>query len=323
MSTWKRWAIGAVGLACAALLAMAPLASAGAARTLVTFDGAAGEFPEGVAAARIGDVYAGLSSLGRVVKIAANGEAEDFVQLDLGEGDFGLTGLAIDGNGLLYAAVNSSDPALHGVLSFGLADGKSTHLRGSEAIAMPNAIAFGDDGVMYVTNSISGSVWRSEWVGFEGWMPFEPWITDPLLAGTGELPFPFPVGANGIVVDDGVVYVGVTEQSHIVGIPVGREGEAGEAFVHLAPAGVSIDGITITADGDFIVADPPANTVWRIGKDGVPVVAADASDGISGPTSVFVDASLDGQPVYVANMAQAVIGELAPHPPSIVAITLD
>ena len=55
----------------------------------------------------------------------------------------------------------------------------------------------------------------------------------------------------------------------------------------------------------------------------VPVVAADASDGISGPTSVYLDASLDDQPVYVANMAQAVVGELAQHPPSIMAIDLD
>ena len=124
---------------------------------------------------------------------------------------------------------------------------------------MPNAIAFGDDGVMYISDSVSGSIWRAEWIGFEGWQPAEAWVTDPLLAGTGESPFPFPVGANGVAIDDGVVYVGVTEQSHIVGIPIGPEGEAGEPFVHLSPPGVAIDGIAITDDGDFIVADPPAD----------------------------------------------------------------
>ena len=51
------------------------------------------------------------------------------------------------------------------------------------------------------------------------------------LQGTGELPFPFPVGANGIAVHDRVVYVGVTEQGHIVGIPIEADGSAGEPFV--------------------------------------------------------------------------------------------
>ncbi len=323
MSTRKRCASGSVALACAALLALSQLAGAAEARTLVTFDPAAGEFPEGVAAARIGDVYAGLSSLGRVVRISTNGEAADLADVELGEGDFGLTGLAIDDAGTVYAAVNSADPGLHGVLGFERADGEAFHVPGTEAIAMPNAIAFGDDGVMYVTDSVSGSVWRSEWVGFAGWQPAEAWLVDPLLAGTGELPFPFPVGANGVAVDDGVVYVGVTEQGHIVGIPIGPEGEAGEPFVHLSPAGVAIDGIAITDDGDFIIADPPANTIWRIGDDGVPTVLADAGDGISGPTSVFLGVESGAPTVYVANMAQAVIGELAPHPPSIVAVTLD
>ncbi len=323
MSTRKRCAGGGMSLACAALLTVSQVAVAGEARTVVTFDPAAGEFPEGVAAARIGDVYAGLSALGRVVRVAADGQADDFTHLVLGEGDFGLTGLAIDGGGTLYAAVNSADPALHGVVGFGSADGEPFHLPGSEAITMPNAIAFGDDGAMYISDSVGGSIWRAEWVGFEGWQPAEAWVTDPLLAGTGELPFPFPVGANGVAVDDGVVYVGVTEQSHIVGIPIGPEGEAGEPFVHLSPPGVAIDGIAITDDGDFIVADPPANTIWRIGGDGVPVALADAEDGISGPTSVYVETASGEPTVYVANMAQAVIGELAPHPPSIVAVTLD
>jgi hypothetical protein len=115
----------------------------------------------------------------------------------------------------------------------------------------------------------------------------------------------------------------VTEQRHIVGIPIESDGSPGEPFVHLELPGVSIDGIGITDDGDFIVADPPANTIWLIGDDGVPTVLADADDGISGPTSVYVDGALDAQPVYVANMAQAVIGDLAPHGPSIMAIDMD
>jgi sugar lactone lactonase YvrE len=312
-------------------LCLAGVASAGDVRTVVELDPAAGEFAEGVAAARHGEVYAGVSGQGRVIEVATDGSVSDVLQLELTEGDFGLTGLAIDpGSGWLYAAVNSSDPALHGVVSFSLHPGEDPvveelyHVDGTETMAMPNAIAFADVGdVMYITDSASGQVWRSEWEGWVGWHMAELWLADPLLEGTGALPFPFPVGANGIAVDDGVVYVGVTEKSHVVGIPVEPDGSAGVPFVHLELSGISIDGIGITDDGDFVVADPPANTIWIIGEDGVPAVLADADDGISGPTSVHVDGSRDGQPVYVANMAQAVVGELARHGPSLMAIEMD
>lgn len=324
--------IGAVAVA--VMLSLPSVVAARDVSTLAELDALTGEFAEGVAAARHGEVYAGLSGLGRLIEIAEDGSVAEVTQLQLAEGDFGLTGLALDpGSGSLYAAVNSSDPALHGVMAVsrrtdeGSVTGEWYRLDGTEAMVMPNAIAFGNDDidgdVMYITDSATGEVWRSEWRGFEGWLPAERWVADPLLQGTGDLPFPFPVGANGVAVHDRVVYVGVTEQHHIVGIPIEQDGSAGEPFVHLELPGVAIDGIAITDDGDFVVADPPANTVWLIGEDGVPTVLADADDGISGPTSVYVDAGLDRQPVYVANMAQAVIGELAPHGPSIMAITVD
>ncbi|MEA2026358.1 MAG: hypothetical protein U9O18_06675 [Chloroflexota bacterium] len=322
----RRWTTG-VAMVCAAVLASAAVATAGDVRTVVTFDGEVGEFPEGVAVTRQGVVYTGLSHQGRLMQIESPGEANDLATVPLEEGDFGLAGLAASDHRGIYSTVISANPELNGVLGFDHVNGDWFHLEGTEAMAMPNAIAFGnddiDDEVMYVTDSASGAVWRTEWVGFRGWLPAELWVTDPLLEGTGELPFPFPIGANGVAVDDRVVYVGVTERSHIVGIPVEADGTAGEPFVHLELPGIAIDGIAITDDGDFLVADPPANTVWFIGDDSVPIVVADAADGISGPTSVFVDAGLDRQPVYVANMAQAVVGELAPHGPSIMSIALD
>jgi len=328
----RRWMTG-TAVALAAVLALAGAVTAGEVHTVVTFNPAAGEFPEGVAAARDGEVYTGLAGTGRVVQVPVEGEARDLLALELAEGDFGLTGMAISPFGSVFSAVNSSRPELHGVVSISVATedgaeaGEWLHVEGTEAMVMPNAIAFGNDDtndhVMYITDSVGGAVWRSEWIGFRGWIPAELWLADPLLEGTGELPFPFPIGANGVAVDDRVVYVGVTEKGHIVGIPVEADGSAGEPFVHMELPGIAIDGIAITDDGDFIIADPPANTIWLVGDDGVPVAVATADDGISGPTSVFVDAGLDHQPVYVANMAQAVIGDLAPHPPSIIAITLD
>jgi sugar lactone lactonase YvrE len=324
MDRWMSTSMQSVAVACAAVLALAGAAAAdGHVRTVVEFDAEQGEFPEGVAVTRLGDVYTGLTQQGRLMKIpSGEGAAEEFAVVELSEGDFGLVGQAVEEGGWVYSAVVSADPEVHGVFSFDPANGEALHVEGTEVIGMPNAIVFEDD-VMYVSDTITGAVWRSQWVGFQGWTPAELWVADPLLEGTGELPFPFPIGANGIVVDDGVVYVGVTEQSHIVGIPVGADGAAGEPFVHLDLPGVAVDGIAITDDGDFLIADPPANTIWRVGDDGQPEAIADADDGISGPTSVFYEKNLDRQPVYVANAAQSVLGELAPHGPSIMAITLD
>lgn len=325
----RRWTRG-LALASVATLCLAGVASGGNARTVIEFDPAAGEFPEGVAAALHGEVFTGLSGTGRIVEIGTNGEARDLARLSLAEGDFGPGGMGMSGMGLLASTVISADPVLRGVIiidrgdAAGSPSGGVWHIDGTEGMSMPNAVAFGtDENVLYVTDSAEGTVWRSEWRGFQGWLPAEVWVADPLLEGTGELPFPFPVGANGIATDEGVVYVGVTEQGHIVSIPVEPDGSAGEPSVHLELPGIAIDGIAITGDGDFVIADPPANTIWLVGDDGVPVVLADASDGISGPTSVFLETSLGGQPVYVANMAQAVIGDLASHPPSIIAIDLD
>ena len=85
--------------------------------------------------------------------------------------------------------------------------------------------------------------------------------------------------------------MGVTEQRHIVGIPIEADGSAGEPFVHLELPGVAIDGIGITDDGDFVVADPPANTIWLIGDDG-PVSAGVFQPDADGGALVLLDGAV-------------------------------
>ena len=318
-----------LGLAVAGSLCLSGGVVAGEARTLVEFDPALGEFPEGVTATDEGTVYAGLSGTGRIVEIGRDGGVAELVTIDLDADDFGPAGMALAEFGTLLSTVIGADPSQHGVILVdrGVEDpetrGMWWHVEGTEGLAMPNAIALDPDHDLYLTDSAAGSVWRSEWRAFMGWAAAEPWVSDASLQGTGALPFPFPVGANGIAIGDDTVYVGVTEQSHIVGIPIESDGMAGEPFVHLDLDGVAIDGIAITDDGEFVIADPPANTIWIVGEDGVPTVLAGETEGISGPTSVAIGSGPDGETVYVANMAQAVVGDLAKHPPSIVAIELD
>ena len=60
------------------------------------------------------------------------------------------------------------------------------------------------DGTMNVTDSIAGAVWRVPPDGTAA-----PWVQHALLEGDKHIGYPFPVGANGIALDEasGTVYV--------------------------------------------------------------------------------------------------------------------
>ena len=325
----------AVGMAATLALAGA-VAGDDRARALIPFDLEAGEVAEGVAVDLEGNVFTGISSQGRFLKLArGSDEAESFFELEgLQEGDFGLTGMALNGDRDqymhgLYAAVVSSNPALNGVHwldPFGRSPGNEWwHIEGTEQMAMANAIAFDESADhMYVSDSATGQIWRLELFGWVGYAEPEVWIADPLLEGTGALPYPFPIGANGIDVDlvGNTVYVANTERSTIVGIPITHEGAAGEPFVHAELPGVAADGIAFDRAGNLYIADPPAHTLWKLTPNGELVAVADVDDGLSGPSSVALYEDEDRLVAYVSNQA---IGdpETIKHGPSIIAIELE
>lgn len=311
----------------AGLLALAgPVGADGHARVVVAFDIDAGEVAEGVAVNGDGDVYTGLSALGRMLVVpGGDGDAEELLVLDgLAEGDFGFTGHATNVYGWLYAAVVSANPELNGVLSIDPDTGSWEHVPGTEAMAMANGIGVDFDRGLFVSDTVTGAVWRvgSSWDSV-GEYEVGQWVASPLLEGTGDLPFPFPVGANGVAVRDDTVYVANTEQSIIVAIPILDDGSAGEPYVHLELPGVAADGIAFDAAGNLYVADPSAHTLWEVTPDGAITAVADVDDGLSGPSSVALwEDSESGELVaYVSNQA---IGppDTIKHGPSIIAVNL-
>jgi sugar lactone lactonase YvrE len=328
----------AIAVACVAILASAGVVGADDhARVVIPFDPEQGEVAEGVAVDAAGNVFTGISGQARYLRLLeGNDEAESFrVIPGLEDGDFGLTGLAFNGAPStymygLYSAVVSANPELNGVLyvdPMGRNDPDSAwwHIDGTEAMSMPNAIAFDGSGEhMYVTDSAAGAVWHLQRYGFVGYAEPELWISHPLLEGTGDLPFPFPVGANGIAVRDRTVYVANTERSTVVAIPILSGGAAGEPFVYAELPGVAADGIAFDADGNLYVADPSAHTLWEYAPDGTLTVVADVDDGLSGPSSVALwEDSESGELVaYVSNQA---IGppDTIKHGPSILAVNLE
>ena len=287
------------------LLLVVPVLGAGHVETIATFDIAAGQLTEGVTVDGDGNIFVSASPLGQVHKITGGmGSPELFGEVSgLQEGDFGLLGVTANDAGDIYGAVVSSNPEANGVWKFAADSGEAEHIAGTEAIALANAIAFGDNGEIYVTDSIMGAVWVVTEDGTT-----EIWSQDPLLAGNESVGFGIPLGANGIDIRDGVVYVGVLEVASIVAIPILEDGSAGEASVWAQlPGGNHVDGIILDDDGNVIVAAVSSNLVLRVSADGSMEALATVSDGLDAPASVAYHVDADGNAsIYVANFSVAV-----------------
>ena len=149
----------------------------------------------------------------------------------------GVTGLAFDTRGDLYAALASFNPRTHGVWRI-RPDGAPERLAGSKRMLFPNALAFDPRGNLYVTDSVDGAVWRFPREG-RGRL----WVRDPLLA-------PDPgIGANGIAfVPPNNLYVANTDRALIARIRIRPDGSAREP--ELVAAGIEL----LTIDG--LAADP-------------------------------------------------------------------
>jgi sugar lactone lactonase YvrE len=282
--------------------------------TIVTFNGQAREFSEGVAVDAEGNVFASLSGAhGRVVRIAPDSEtAEEFGKVEgMLPDDFpGLLGLAVDEDGNVYGTVVSKNPAANGVWRFDADSGDASRLPGTEKIPFANAVIVDGD-TIYITDTTGadgkGAVWR---VPEDG--PAAIWAQDDALAGNGSAGFGFPIGPNGIDVYDGTVYVGLTETAKIAAIPISDDGSAGDVsiFADLSKAGpggvpASVDGIDIDDDGNVYVASPIIHVVLKVSSDGKDVsTVADAADNLDGPASV----AIGDFELYIANFSGA-LGE--------------
>lgn len=273
--------------------------------TVTTFDITAAELPEGVTVDSNGNVYMSLSPLGQILKIAVETDSPElFGQVPgLQEGDIGLLGIAANSDGDIYGAVVSTNPEANGIWRFDADTGAADKLAGTESIMFPNAVAFGDNGDVYATDSIMGAVW----VIRDG-ESAEVWLNDDLITGNNSLGFGVPLGANGIDVQDRTVYVGVLELASIMAIPIMEDGSAGEASVWAQlPAGNHVDGIILDNNGNVIVAAPTSNLVLQVSPDGSVEALATVSDSLDAPASVayYLDANGNAS-VYVTNFSVAV-----------------
>ena len=270
--------------------------------TVVLYDPAIGELPEGIAVDKVGNLFVTLAPLGQIRKIAPDGSESVFATLDpfITFPALGAIGLAVDAPGNVYACLMSGNPETHGVWRISRDGYTQNRLPGTEQILFPNALAFDKVGNLYVTDLIMGAVWRIPPHGMA-----EVWVQDALLLGDGSLGLGLPLGANGIVYRHGEVLVANTEGARIVRIPVLSDGTAGALEVVVEDWILyTIDGIALDVHGD-IYAVTSSGMLLRISFDGGSIeVLATAADGLDEPASLaFGTGKGNRKSIYFTNFA--------------------
>ncbi len=287
----------------AALILPSGVAAADHVGTFVDFDPAAGEFPEGVAVDKTGDLYVSLTFRDEIRRIDPNGTQT--VAADFPSGS-GPAGLAVDPTGVVYAAAaainletGQTDPALRGVYRV-QRDGTSERLPGTEEMVFANDVTLDKRGAVYATDTIDGSVWRIPNGG-----PAELWLRHPMLEGTGAMGFGFPIGANGIAFRHNHIIVGNTERGLLVEIPVRPDGSAGEPTVIAESAELfGADGIALDVHGNLYVVSAAHNTVVRVRGDGTIETLATDDHGLNQPSTLAFGAGRsDNRTLFVANFS--------------------
>ncbi len=275
---------------------------------LVNFDAGAGELPESVAVDQRGTIYVSLAPLGHVRAVSPDGGQRVVVRLPVG-GGFGALGLAVGPRHELYVAVSTFNPATNGVYRVAL-DGAFARLPGTEAIGLPNGLAFDPRGNLYVTDSVAGAIWR-----VPRGSSAQLWLQHPLLEGDNSAPPPVPLGANGIAARYESLLVTNTEKGTVVRVPVGFGGRPGPPSVLAqAPELVGADGLALDIRGRMYVAVNGQSTLVRVSPDSATVATlATAAAGLDSPSAVaFGRGPMDRRTLYVVNFA---IGPVFGFPP--------
>jgi len=296
--------------------------------------------PEGVAVDNVGNVYVsvGIGGQTEVWKFDPNGDGEVLAYLP----GPAPAGLAVDANGKhVYAAQQ-----FVGVFKIDM-NGNSALVPGTDAIALPNSLAFDKKGNLYITETFSfdetDGLDYYEFCDFTGVTDGPPfngyfgrggiWIVPKggeaqlllrhdLLTGVCENnPIPYPIGANGLAYRNGSLFVANTEKAILLELPVLKGGGLGEISVLADLSDIVIDGFTfgppmidgiaLDVHGSIYAAIVTGNAIVRVSHDGgsAEVLATDV-DQLTFPASLaFGTGKGERSSVFVTNLA------IDPYPP--------
>ncbi|WP_225824100.1 SMP-30/gluconolactonase/LRE family protein [Streptomyces naphthomycinicus] len=288
--------------AAAAVLAVtvtgpATAAPTGDARFVAHLDMAAGQRPENIVLEPSGAADVTFAFSRQVARVTPDGGVH--VLATLPEPPAGATTPAL-ASPFLGGIVRTHDGTLYFLYATGSADqtglwrlrpgGTPQRIAALPADGLPNGLALDEGtGHFYIADSVLGTVWR---VPATGGAPTR-WATAPELAREGFL------GANGIKIHRGAVWVTNLDKGTVLRIPIGSRGTAGAVRVR-ATGLVNIDDFAFTGHGDTLLAAINAdNEISVVRPDGSHTVVLTGADGLQNPTSLAVR----GSTAYVASAA--------------------
>lgn len=266
---------GALWAGCGASPAPAVKRAALPPELMAHFDANQAQLPEGLA---VHDqrAYVGFAPSGAIAAVdLKSGEVQSFAKLPSPVPNKGfMTGLAFRGS-TLFAALVSFAPEVQAGIYRVPAAGGAAHLFAHHAnMLFPNGIAPAKTGALYVTDSAAGSVFR---VSTDG-TTTEEWLHHELLrggkdaCGAGQgVGVPFDIGANGIALEAGALYVTNSDKATLVRVPIEADGRAGTPTLVAGPDCAQLsgaDGVIIDRDGNFLVAANHLNALVRIDRKG-------------------------------------------------------
>jgi hypothetical protein len=286
-------------------------APAGAASRLVSdprivarFDFSRGQTPENVALEPDGSADITLAVAAQVAQVSRSGEVRVLAQLPhpargaacpvLGP-LLGATALAVgiarDHGGNLYVALCTGSPDLQGIWRISRS-GSMARVAALPADGIPNGLALDERrGVIYVADSLLGTIWRmSVATG-----AVSVWASGAQLAPDGGL------GANGLKLHGGAIWVSNTQLGTLLRIPVTHDGSAGP--IQTEATGLSgIDDFAFTGRGNrapILAAINRTSRVVLIQRDGSQQTVLTAADGLSNPSAI----AICDRTAYVLNAA--------------------
>ncbi|MCM2430755.1 SMP-30/gluconolactonase/LRE family protein [Streptomyces sp. RKAG337] len=260
------------------------------------FDLAGGQMPENIVWEPNGSIDVSFSAARQIAQITRHGAIRVLATLPA-PADGGVhtpvlgfplvTGLVRDAHGTLYFLYATGTSDLTGVWRL-TPGGTPQRIAALPADGLPNGLAL-DDHRLYVTDSVRGVIWRVPTSGGDATV----WASGPELASTGFL------GANGLKVHNGAVWVSNMDKGTVLRFPLRRNGTAGPAEIR-ADQLPGIDDFDFIGRTDRIVAAlDQSDQVALVEPDGTHTIVLSAQDGLQNPTALAVR----GDTVYVTSAA--------------------
>ncbi len=234
--------------------AQAPAAPNPKIETFATLPSAEGT--ENICQAADGAMYVTLINAKQVLKVTSDGKVSEFA----GTPDMtNLLGVACGDGAIVTTAMGKSFRKQGATPAFDFSDvdphivafdasGKQTaDIAGVKGQAFNGIISAGN-GKYYAADSNSGAVWIIDVAN----KTIEPVVQDDMLKPGGD----FPIGANGVKVHDGWLYVTTTGTGTIFRVKLGADGKGTGALEKFA-TGARFDDFDIASDGTIYLTSGP------------------------------------------------------------------